>query len=377
MKKIISIALASTTLLIPTVSVTYAKQVYPAVKYLGNEEYEISSVTGSKDWATPLHMPSPPAGVEFLQIELTGGTFANNKQTITIKKGGWANVHATQAHVYLKIFNDIRSARFVASVLDKPISKHVGAYVYPFPTTSLAADTSMIRQVENYIERFDTPSAGYVDSVDAYAFRGRTVFKFGYRESQAQLNQVKMDVAKIDSRIIKPDMDVYEKEFAVHNWIAGNVAYDNSKNGVYDTDYTAVTKRKTECAGIAELTYQMLAAAGLKSRIVTGYAHAGSFTIYGRRVAEVLGSGQGTSASHAWNEVDLNGNWYMLDVSGDLASQNYGVIGFDFYNLTSSQLAQTHTWNHAMFPVANTNFANVLEHSKNPQDKQILKTIMG
>jgi transglutaminase/protease-like cytokinesis protein 3 len=175
-----------------------------------------------------------------------------------------------------------------------------------------------------------------------------------YRETQAQQKAVTVGVKRVLKRIIKPGMDVYAKEFAINNYVVSHVRYDNSLT--LATAYDALFKHDAVCNGYAWLSYDMLTTAGISTRVIVGSAH------YGNQ-----------SGEHAWNEVDLSGKWYYLDTTWDTSLPNR----YAFFNLTSAQLAHTHIWNRNGLPVANTNFVSVLQHSKNSQDKQILKAIEG
>ena len=186
-----------------------------------------------------------------------------------------------------------------------------------------------------------TPLSKNTSQVTYYVF---------YRETPAQQKAVTAGVKQVLKRIIKPGMDAVVKEQAINNWIVDHVKYNTSLT--LGTAYDALYKHHAVCNGYAWLAYDMLTAAGIQNRVVVGTAHYGS-----------------QSGEHAWNEVDLNGRWYYLDTTWDTTLPNH----YGFFNLTSSQFAKTHTWNHTGLPVANTNFMSMLKHSKNQQDLAILK----
>ena len=177
-----------------------------------------------------------------------------------------------------------------------------------------------------------------------------------YLENAAQYAAVVRGVHQVLKTIIKPGMDVFAKEKAIHDYVVLHTAYDTSlQNG---TAYDALYKQSATCQGYAMLTYQLLKAAHIPNILITGTAT----------------NSQGT-ASHAWNEVDLNGKWYQLDTTWDDPVPNVpGQVMYDYFNLTTAQMQRNHHWNAANLPAANTNYIQVLEASKNPQDHAILKS---
>ncbi len=91
-----------------------------------------------------------------------------------------------------------------------------------------------------------------------------------------------------------------EKFRAIYRWIADNVAYSYSnRSGKADK---VVTKRKAVCAGYASLLEEMCNTAGLECNTITGWA---------KNDQELIGKKE---PNHAWNEVRLNGKWYLTDV---------------------------------------------------------------
>jgi transglutaminase/protease-like cytokinesis protein 3 len=151
-------------------------------------------------------------------------------------------------------------------------------------------------------------------------------------------------------------MNVYQKEKAIHDYIVSHIAYD-TKLANY-TAYAAIAKGKTVCQGFALLTYRMLEDVGIESRIEEG--HAGG-------------------VSHAWNAVNLEGNWFLLDTTwDDPIPFEKGRILYNYYNLTDAQLQKDHTWNKSAYPTANTSFQNVLQSkiTNDPDHAQVYQDLI-
>ena len=94
----------------------------------------------------------------------------------------------------------------------------------------------------------------------------------------------------------------YEKIREVHNWMVDNIEYDVDLEA--DEPYSisgALTEGKAVCEG---------------------YARGFKYIMDKLNIPCVLVSGTGTNSageteSHAWNYVQLNGNWYAVDVTWD------------------------------------------------------------
>jgi hypothetical protein len=163
-------------------------------------------------------------------------------------------------------------------------------------------------------------------------------FLFAYWNTVDMDNYVNAQITKILGQIISHDMNDYQKEKAVYDWILKNVSYDTTM--IKHSDYDALASPyKTVCQGYALLTYKMLNQVGIQTKILGGYAG---------------------GEPHAWNEVFLDGAWYHLDATWDATSPNSdGRVVYNYYNLTDSQIEVNHTWTLA-YPVANTLFNDTL-----------------
>lgn len=155
-------------------------------------------------------------------------------------------------------------------------------------------------------------------------------FTVEYRTTKEQEDFVTAQVKQIVPTIVTDTMSGFEKEKAIHDWILKNVSYDDEL--IQRTAYTALTTGKTVCSGYAMLAEKMLTEAGVKSIIVTG-------SIPG--------------ALHAWNMVEIDGNWYQFD-----ATNNDVRVGTTtYYNKTDDYMTQKgFVWDKTKFPQATTTF---------------------
>ncbi len=132
----------------------------------------------------------------------------------------------------------------------------------------------------------------------------------------------------------------YEKIYAVHNWLAQNVSYDQeaadaeeaaAKAGEEITDYSAHTawaalvrdypdtesntSHKAVCQGYSMAMYRLLRELGIEVRYVTGFGGDSSEPT--------------RTSNHGWNLVRLGDAWYFCDatwdtkIAEDVAAGNY------------------------------------------------------
>jgi hypothetical protein len=183
-------------------------------------------------------------------------------------------------------------------------------------------------------------------NVKAYGYnatiKGNTAaitFRFTYWETLSQTNEVKKRVTQTLSQILTPDMNDYQKEKTIHDWIVTHIAYD--KRLVSHSAYDGLMNGHTVCQGYALLTYEMMKQAGIPVKIVEGTSR---------------------GIAHTWNLVQIGGKWYHLDTTWDDPVPDVaGRTVYNYYNLTDSELRTDHRWKpSASYPTAVTPYDQIL-----------------
>ena len=165
------------------------------------------------------------------------------------------------------------------------------------------------------------------------------------REDKAVLDAA----AKVFEEQITPDMSDYDKEAVLYLWLVTHVDYDQShyeKQGAPRTSYEPygpLIEGKGVCLGYAETFRLLMDMAGVECITVTG-------------------AGFQNRENHAWNMVNLDGEWYCADPTWDQDNsgrdfQGYQEIGLDqyftYFNVTSDFMALTnHQWDYDSVPEA-------------------------
>ena len=114
-------------------------------------------------------------------------------------------------------------------------------------------------------------------------------------------------VKEYSNNIVKNSISDEEKVSKIYKWIAENIAYDYdsyyANKSSYNVPDFVLQEKKAVCYGIS-LTFQALChAQGIPCMVYTGQSYNSSLSFYG---------------SHAWNEVYINNEWLVFDVTADV-----------------------------------------------------------
>ena len=140
---------------------------------------------------------------------------------------------------------------------------------------------------------------------------------------------------------INASMSDFEKEIIIIRWMVENISYDYENVALKSipenshTAYGALVEKVAVCDGYAEAFNKLSASVGLNTIMVKGMADR-----------------DGYSVLHAWNQINLDGEWYNVDVTFEDPKYNgsytnpYGFNGLynEFINVTDTELLKTHTY---------------------------------
>lgn len=139
---------------------------------------------------------------------------------------------------------------------------------------------------------------------------------------------------EIISEVITDDMSDFEKELAIHDWIVYNCTYDNRALGILsepgensDNPYGALCNGQAICTGYT-LSFQMFMDM-LEIPCLTVYAS------------------DNEGEEHAWNMVEIEGDWYYVDVTWDdpVPDSDGRLVSHQYFNVTEDYMRSTgHVW---------------------------------
>ncbi|APF25552.1 transglutaminase-like superfamily protein [Clostridium sporogenes] len=166
-------------------------------------------------------------------------------------------------------------------------------------------------------------------------------YKLDKATMEMEKTAVKVKVQEIIKNVIKEGMSDAEKELALHDYIVKNAEYniDNYNKGIILAEdhnaYGVLVKGIGVCESYAKAMYELLNAAGIECKYVTGVSvHNG-----------IDGGG------HAWNMVKLDNEWYNLDATwDDPVSDRNGVgtlggnatVNHTYFNIPDSIFSKDH-----------------------------------
>ena len=151
---------------------------------------------------------------------------------------------------------------------------------------------------------------------------------------------------QVIDEVITGDMTDFEKELAVHDWIIDWAEYDSDTlshasdfepDPDNDNPYGLLVNQKAVCMGYTS-TFQLL------------------MDMLGIECITVEGTAYGETEAHAWNQVQLDGEWYAVDVTWD-DPVSFGRVSertaHTYFNVTSEFLRWTdHQWDEDSVPEA-------------------------
>lgn len=150
-----------------------------------------------------------------------------------------------------------------------------------------------------------------------------------------QAQEIQSQLLMIIKELISSDMDYYQREKAIHDYIVKNNYYDLGKQGglVSEESYSLkglLENGKGVCQGYAQFFTALCLSTKIPSRIVYGEAGGGR---------------------HAWNMVELYGKCYHVDVTwNDPIPDRGSKIGYTYYNVPESFIKKDHQWNFEDYP---------------------------
>lgn len=121
--------------------------------------------------------------------------------------------------------------------------------------------------------------------------------------SKERIDAALSEIEKIKSYFVSNKRETtYQNIKLVHDYLIDSIEYDQSisLSNIYDL-YGALINKKCVCEGYAKAFKYLMDAMDIPCVIVTGEAT----------------NSEGTTENHAWNYVQLNGNWYAIDCTWD------------------------------------------------------------
>lgn len=194
-------------------------------------------------------------------------------------------------------FNTILANSNGQHMLGKYYQSAIEAYNYDNPDTFYLSSAKMYLNIET-ITRGNTVTYNvYMDSGD------KSNYLIDEFSSKQQVDTAIKQIEQIRNNLVSNKTgNIYQDIKMVHDYLVDNVKYDEtiSKQNIYNI-YGALIGRNCVCEGYAKSFKYLLDGFGIPSTLVIGKAT----------------NSEGISENHAWNYVQINNNWYAVDVTWD------------------------------------------------------------
>ena len=205
----------------------------------------------------------------------------------------------------------------------------IEAYTYDNPEIFYLSPNKMYLNIE-------TTTIGNNVTYNVYVDNGNENNYF--IDEFASQSQVESAISRIEQAknqiLANRSGNAYEDIKMVHDYLVDNIEYDTtiSKENIYNV-YGALINRTAVCAGYARSFKYFMDELGIPCTLVIGQ---GTNT-------------QGQTENHAWNYVQLNGNWYAIDCTWDDPVSTTGYVSqsskYRYFLKGSNEFVQDHTAN--------------------------------
>lgn len=197
------------------------------------------------------------------------------------------------------------------------------------------------------------PQEDDVTIADQYKVRSTGSISKAYQKGRtAGLDSKEKETLELASatldNIIKEDMTPYEQELAVYRWMCKNLELAENS----EVNIPISTSQIDEPYGV------------LKTGTGVSVGFATTFRMFMEMLDIPCKVVHDTGFTNAWNEVQLDDDWYHVDVGADIQYGNY-----ENFNMNDAICAYKHTWDTDFFPVANgTKYCYALLKAKELKD---------
>lgn len=159
---------------------------------------------------------------------------------------------------------------------------------------------------------------------------------FKYTTTKSRYDQAVKKALEVGNLLIDAKMTDYERELSIHDYIVDHTVYVDEGNISRNIEGIFL-QNKAVCGGYAQAFYYLTTYAGLDSEFVLGD-----------------GIQDGQRVAHAWNTVEVEGDWYQVDVTWDdpVLANGSNKKSYSYFNLTNAEMGTDHIWDTNAYAIA-------------------------
>ncbi len=196
------------------------------------------------------------------------------------------------------------------------------------------------------------------DKPEIMYYRGAE-YRFGklkllYTKSKEEIEEHRERIRVIRedfiSNYIKEDMTDYEKLLVTHDYIVNNSRYDD---------------RLFHDSMLPPESYSSYGVLALGIGVCEGYAKAMKYILDDLGMRSIIVVGESMGENHAWNLVELDGDYYHIDSTWDdpVTDNGKDILRYNYFNLDDESLSKTHRWDKDDYPRANGRIYNYFTYN--------------
>lgn len=215
---------------------------------------------------------------------------------------------------------------------DRKFSLYINGRL-PKPLSELLQDAFDVTHLQ---QPFHTQHCGRQQSryINVSKNRIKIDFTMTYRMTRDEHAWVTAEIKRILAELITDDMSDLQKIVAVHDYIVRNHHYEMNTTGSPFTVFTFMHEKQGVCMAYALLFVKMMEELHIPCYYVVGKADGES------------------DLGHAWNMVQLDGEWYHIDATwNDLGSKmKHHEIRYRYFLRSDDFMKRDHHWNPEHYP---------------------------
>lgn len=155
------------------------------------------------------------------------------------------------------------------------------------------------------------------------------------QEGKKLLADCEVQRAKILHRI--NSANTYNNVLQLHDVLSRNIKYVAGENPELHSIVGPLTQKVGVCEGYAKTLKFMLDAMGIPSIVIVGIG-------YNQLMQQ--------EEPHAWNLVQLDGEWTHIDLTFDTTIREYNVPRYDYFGLSTEEILKDHKYDVFSYPEA-------------------------
>lgn len=211
--------------------------------------------------------------------------------------------------------------------LGKYYQSAIEAYTYDNPEVFYLSPNKMYLNIE-------TTTKGSNVSYNVYINSGKEAnYLIDEFSSKAQIDTAMNQIEQVRTKILQNSTNnTYENIKMVHDYLVQNIEYDTSisKENIYNV-YGAMVRGEAVCEGYARSFKYLMDSLGISCTLVIGKGT----------------NSEGKTENHAWNYVQVDGNWYAIDCTWDDPISTTGYVSesskYRYFLKGSNDMLKDHT----------------------------------